>query len=625
MFDHKKFLKSCSLEPGVYEMSDSKGIIIYVGKAKNLKNRLTSYFNKNVSLKTAKLVSQIVKIKTTITGTEKEALILEANLIKKYKPKYNVLLRDDKSYPFIILDDKEYPRLDLYRGLKTDKKLKNFEFFGPYPSGYYARQTIYLLQKVFLLRNCTDTFFKNRSRPCMQYQINRCSAPCVDYISKEDYKKSIQNAKLFLTGKNNELIQNFVKAMNQASSSLDYELAAKLRDKIKILQDIQQQQYIVGREDKNIDLIILANFNNKFCISLNKVRNGAFVSTEQYFINDVTQNDLDNELAVYNFISQYYLSDTLTDYPNEILINESLIDKKLINDALSLKNKKIKILDDIANKKSIFKKYEKWINLATQNLQHNIYKKYNDSNKFYNYEEHFNKLEEFFNKKTIEKIECYDISHTSGHFTVASQVTFLKTGPEKSLYKKYNIETAKLSDDYGSIREVIQRRLKSEIDKNTDKNKLPEILLIDGGIGQLNIVSKELINNHLQDKIVLLGICKGDRRKSDNDRILFWNYLDNKITELELEFDTKRLLQMLRDEAHRFAIKSMQQKRSKKAIGSLLEEIPGLGKKRIQKILEHFGGWAEVKKATKEQLQQIPGISDKLSSIILDTLKKYKY
>ena len=621
MFDHKKFLKSCPLEPGVYEMSDSKGIVIYVGKAKNLKNRLTSYFNKNVSQKTAKLVSQIVKIKTTITGTEKEALILEANLIKKYKPKYNVLLRDDKSYPFIILDNNEYPRLDLYRGLKTDKKLKNFEFFGPYPSAYYARQTIYLLQKIFLLRNCTDTFFKNRSRPCMQYQINRCSAPCVGYISKQDYKKAIQNAKLFLTGKNNEVIQNLVKTMNQASEKLDYELAAKIRDKIKVLQDIQQQQYIVGREDKNIDLIILLNFNNKYCISLNKVRNGSFISTEQYFISDTNQNNLNNESAIYNFISQYYLSETLSDYPNEILIGETLTDKKLVSDALSLKNKKIKIIDDITNKKSIFNKYEKWINLAAQNLQYNVYKKYNEANKYFNFEEHFNKLKELFKKDNLDKIECFDISHTSGHFTVASQVVFLKNGPEKSLYKKYNIKTAKHSDDYGAIREVMQRRLKS----TKDQNKLPEIFLIDGGVGQLNIVSEELIKNNLNEKVVLLGICKGDKRKADNDRILFWDCLNNKIRELDLEFDTKRLLQMLRDEAHRFAVKSMQQKRNKKAIGSLLEEIPGLGKKRIQKILEHFGGWSEVKQATKEQLQQIPGISDKLSSIILNTLKKYKY
>lgn len=619
MFDHKTFLKSCPVNSGVYKMLDVDDIVIYVGKAKNLKNRLASYFNKNVAVKTQKLVSKIVKINTTITSTEKEALILEANLIKKFKPKYNILLRDDKSYPFIIIDTKPYPRLDLYRGLRTDKKLQRCEFFGPYPNSYYARQTIQLLQKIFLLRNCTDSFFSNRSRPCLQYQIKRCSAPCVNYISKEEYKKSVNNAKLFLTGKSNEVISNLVESMNSASKDLDYEVAAKIRDKIKVLQDIQQQQYIISNENRNLDLIISLNFNNKACIGLNKIRNGAFVSTQQFFME---QSDLEDHIlgnsSINSFISQYYLSDTLNDYPDEILIRDSLDDKKLFLDALHLIKNKIKVIDDLNNKKRLYSKYEKLITIATENLQHNIYKKYSENNNKYNFEINFDKLLEFFKLNTLEKIECYDISHTSGHFTVASKVVFTKSGPDKKQYKKYNIKKAKQSDDYGAIREVINRRISNK------EIPLPELFLIDGGVGQLNTVYQVLKEHDIADKVILLGICKGDKRKSDNDRILYY-YDKSQIKELDLEFDTKRLLQMLRDEAHRFAVKSMQQKRSKKAINSILSEIPGLGKKRVQKILEHFGGWAEVKQATKEQLNQIPGISDKLSSIILDTLKKYKY
>ena len=621
MFEHKKFLQSCSLEPGVYEMLDSNENIIYVGKAKNLKNRLSSYFNKNVSKKTEALVSKIATIRTTITGTEKEALILEANLIKKYKPKYNILLRDDKSYPYIILDNRKYPRLDFYRGVKTSNKAKDYEFFGPYPSASYARQTLNLLQKVFLLRNCSESFFKNRSRPCMQYQIKRCSAPCVGYIDINSYKSKVDNAKLFLMGKSLAVIKNLVAQMNKASDNLEYENAAKIRDNIKTLQDVQQQQYISSGSIKNIDLIVILNLANKYCISLNKIRNGVFISTQQFYLSvsldDDDAKDSEFAVALYNFLAQYYLSrNQEQDFPDEILLNEKLKDKNLFIDILSSKNKKIKITDEISKNKGYLRKYKEWIDIAIKNLHHVVYSKTNLLDKTFDFKNSFNTLKELFKLDKLTLIECFDVSHTSGHYTVASQVSCDQKGLNKNLYKKYNIKLSKHSDDYGAMREVITRRFKK-------RTNLPEILLIDGGIGQLSVVYDELCKLNLDRQIILLGICKGDLRKSANDRILYLNNdQGDKIVDLELEENARRMLQIIRDDAHRFAIKSMQTKRAKASISSILEEIPGLGKKRIQAILEHFGGWAEVKKATKEQLVQIPGISDKLSSIILNKIKQ---
>ncbi len=625
VFNYNNFLKSCSLESGVYEMFDSSQNILYVGKAKNLKNRIASYFNKNLSKKTQALVAKIADIRITITSTEKEALILEANLIKQYKPKYNILLRDDKSYPYIILDNKNFPRLDFYRGLKvTKKKNNNYEFFGPYPNAGYARQTLNLLQKIFLLRNCSDSFFSNRSRPCMQYQINRCSAPCVGYIDEISYKKQVLNAKLFLMGKNQDVIKNLVQQMNVAADNLDYERAAKVRDSIKTLQEAQQQQFIISSNDENIDLIIILNLINKYCISLNKVRNGVFISTQQFFMSsnlDIENQDNDFGLVLYNFLSQYYLSSKNNlDLPDKILLNESLNDKNLFIDILSSNFKKIKIVDALSKNKRQYNKYKEWVDIAVRNLKHAVYNKSDLLEQSFDFKNNFNVLKEFFKLNSLNLIECFDVSHTSGFYTVASQVAFNNKGPDKKLYKKYNILLSKQSDDYGAMREVISRRFRHKLASN-----MPEVLLIDGGIGQLNVVYDELVKLFINNKVVLLGICKGDLRKSSNDKILYFNSNNKKIETLNLEENTKRMLQMLRDEAHRFAIKAMQAKRSKKGINSILEEIPGLGKKRIQKILEHFGGWVEVKRSTKEQLQQIPGISDKLSSIILDKLKNLKY
>jgi len=596
------FLTKLPGEPGIYRMIDAEGIVLYVGKASNLKKRVTSYFNKNsTGAKTRSLVSQIAKVEITVTRTETEALLLESNLIKSLRPKYNVLLRDDKSYPYIhISNHPDFPRIELYR---SKKKPVAGDFYGPYPGVGVVKDTIVAIQKVFKLRNCRDSYFNARSRPCLQYQIKRCTAPCVDYIDAQNYRQSVNDAMRFLQGKCQLIIDELVGRMDNAVSQLHYEEAAVLRDQIKNLRLVQEQQGVVQLRG-DADVIAIEARPGFACVQCVTIREGQVLASQSFFPsvpgNPLAQEGFDElcQQTFDAFIGFYYL-DMTERIPALIITNQSLSDHSSLEQALSQRREKTcKIQINPRGIKS------RWMDFAVNNLRISVAEyvnKHSTTRARYQALEHLLKL-----PKPVERMECFDISHTQGEATIASCVVFDEQGPCNSEYRRFNIEGITPGDDYAAMQQAITRRFKRLVELQS----LPDVLIIDGGKGQVGVAQKVLDLLKIST-VTLLGLAKGPSRKAGWEKLI----LVNENREFTLPEDSKalHLLQHIRDEAHRFAITAHRKKRQKARVDSTLESIEGVGAKRRQALLHRFGGLRDLAKASLEEITKVPGISEHLA------------
>lgn len=592
-------VKTFPTKPGVYVMRDDMGEILYVGKAKNLRNRLRSYFQKNLaSTKTKALMQQVTDIKTTITDSENAALLLEANLIKEHRPKYNVLLRDDKSYPYIYLSSQDkFPRLDVYRGPR--KKLG--EYYGPFATAGAVRETVTFLQKLFKLRQCSDSFFRHRSRPCLQYQINRCTAPCVKMVSKDEYAVQVEQVRLFLQGKSDVIIADLTKKMQQSAETQAYETAAYYRDQIMQLRQIQSQQTVsVGEGDVDVMAILRERSVPVVCVL--QIRGGKLLSKKIYEPDVPRQLDLGEALE--QFMPQYYL--LLSEHesiPSKIVINEPVPNKTWLQNALmAALQHKILVTESTRGYQG------KWLKLATINAKYSLQQKLLQSN---NVAEQVVDLQNMLNlPAAINRIECFDVSHTMGESTVASCVVCTPEGPLKSDYRRYNIKDITGGDDYAAMRQVLTRRYKKVVETG---GVLPDLIVIDGGKGQIAIAAEVLETLQLS-QVVLVSVFKGDKRKAENDRLLLWR--EGRPILLPFNESGMRVLQLVRDEAHRFAITTHRKQQVKKRTTSVLESIPGIGPKRRRQLLQHFGGLQQLQRASEDDLAKVDGVSAALAAQI---------
>lgn len=594
MFDSKEFLNRVTELPGVYRMLDAKGKVIYVGKAKNLKKRLSSYFSKaNIPIKTRSLVANLADIKVITTNTENEALILENRLIKELRPRYNILLRDDKSYPYIHLTAHEFPRLVYHRGGKKG----GGQFFGPFSSPKAVSETLRHLQRIFKNRQCSDSYFANRSRPCLQFQINRCSAPCVGNIDKEKYQVNIDNAVLFLQGKNNELIDKLVVEMEQASKNLDFEAAAHARDTISLLRHVLEKQVVEG-EKGDLDVIALERTPELSVVEVFFIRAGQNQGNRSFTPKVPPETD-DAELMA-SFISQFYLE---KDVPAEIVVSHIPEDKGLLESVLSeTRGKDVSIITNVRGQR------REWLDFTVKNARNALDSHINSKA---NMEARYQSLvEELGLDRSPSRIECFDISHSLGEDTVASCVVFDSSGPLNSAYRKFNIEGITAGDDYAAMEQAIRRRYSRVVKEN---GVLPDILLIDGGKGQLGRAIEVIDELNIKD-VLIVGIAKGEGRRPGLEKII----IPSKNREFMLPSSTLalHLLQHVRDEAHRFALAGHRNRIGKKKSRSVLEDIPGLGPKRRQMLLKQFGGIQGLSKAGVADIQKIKGVSKAMAQEI---------
>ncbi|HEY5702167.1 MAG TPA: excinuclease ABC subunit UvrC [Gammaproteobacteria bacterium] len=602
-FDPKSFARTLTSRPGVYRMLDSDHKVIYVGKARNLKKRVASYFTRSSqhSPKTRVMVNAIAAIEVTVTHTENEALILENNLIKELRPRYNIWFRDDKSYPYLYLSsDQEFPRLSYYRGARRGKG----RYFGPYPSAGAARKTVHLIQKLFRLRSCTDSFFANRSRPCLQYQIKRCTAPCVDFISADEYQKDVRHAMMFLEGKNEEVIGALLEPMQEAAEHLDYERAAQYRDQISNLRKVQEHQYITA-EKGDIDIIACQLNSGAACVQMLFIRGGLNLGSKSFFPR-TTIGTTEAELLE-AFIPQFYIDQSVQRMiPDEILLSHAPEDKELLESVLSEKSgRKISLKHRLRGERA------RWLEMASENaaimLKQHLDGKLSQQTRLEELQELL-KLDE-----PIERIECFDISHTQGEATVASCVVFGPQGPVSSDYRRFNIEGITAGDDYAAMEQVLTRRY-TRVKK--EEGRLPDLILIDGGKGQISSAKKVMEELQTGD-ITLVGVAKGPSRKPGLEALIIAR--DNKTIRLEQSSPVLHLIQNIRDEAHRFAITGHRLRRKKKRNQSSLETIEGVGQKRRQNLIRHFGGLQGIIRAGVEDLAKVPGINKNLARKIYDT------
>ncbi|MDG1243934.1 MAG: excinuclease ABC subunit UvrC [Porticoccaceae bacterium] len=603
-FDHQSFLKSLTQRPGIYQMLDGEGQVLYVGKAKNLKKRVTSYFRKTgLTAKTAALVKRIVQVDVTVTETETEALILEHNLIKQYRPPFNILMRDDKSYPYIFLSDKDrWPRLALHRGPKKAKGT----YFGPFPSVHAVRDSMGFLQKTFKVRQCEDVFFKNRSRPCLQYQIKRCTAPCVEFISTDDYASDVNLTRLYLDGKADKLLRQLEGDMEKASEELLFEKAADYRDQISALRQVQAQQ-MIEKGRGTIDVIAAAVSNGQACVHMLYVRQGRILGSRSYYPKTPLA-ELPRDLLE-EFVPQLYLSGGgRPDLPKEILVNAQFEGSQLLTDALSERiGRNIEIRDKVRGFRA------KWIELAQRTAEQNLAGKLASKQTL---EQRFESLRETLNLDvTPERLECFDISHSSGEAVVASCVVFdNNSGALKSDYRRFNIEDITGGDDYAAMEQAIRRRY-TRLMKG--EGKLPDILLIDGGKGQIG-VAKSVLSDLGVVGVMIIGVAKGTTRKPGMETLILADQ-NNKVVARPQQA-ALHLIQQIRDEAHRFAITGHKARRDKKRRTSPLEGIPGVGPTRRRDLLKHFGGVVEVKKASVADLMKVANINKKVAEAIYNAL-----
>lgn len=603
LFDHKAFLAAVSEQAGVYRMYDITQTVIYVGKAKHLKKRLASYFRKDVgSNKTRALVKQISAIDVTVTHTEGEALILENNYIKKYQPKYNILLRDDKSYPYLLITDHKHPKLGLHRG---GKKVKG-DYFGPYPTVGAVWESLRLMQKLFPLRQCEDSYYRARSRPCLQHQLGRCSAPCVDKISPEDYQKQVQLAKLFLKGKSSKVIEHLVENMENASKILNFELAAKYRDQISTLRKVQQQQFVSGSAAE-MDVIGLHRHKSQACIHLLFIRDHKILGSKSYF--PTVPVDTSDAEIISAFISQHYIGNDLNlgAIPKEIIIPEAIESQEdIIRVIIEQAEHDVKMSHNVRTERAQYLKLA-CTNAATALMTRNSHKE--------SMQARFSALNEVFELPNgISRIECFDISHTMGQQTVASNVVFNQEGPLKSDYRRYNVFGITPGDDYAAMAFALDKRYS----KVTSEEKMPDIIFIDGGKGQLAKAEDFFAGVDKVKTPLLVGVAKGESRKPGLETLILAG--SHQLISLPATSPALHLVQHIRDESHRFAIAGHRAKRQKASKKSTLESIPGIGAKKRQALLQYLGGLQEVLKADRATLEKVPGVSKVLAENIYDAL-----
>jgi len=597
-FNSEHFLKNLTRLPGIYRMFNDKSEIIYIGKAKNLKNRVSSYFRKGAaSPKQQVMVTKITDIEVTVTHTEAEALLLESQLIKKHKPRYNICLRDDKSYPYIFISSQQdFPQITAHRGAKNKKG----RYYGPYPSAGAVRETLKLLQKIFSIRQCEDSYYKNRSRPCLQHQIERCTAPCVGLISQEKYAQDVSNTALFLEGKGSLLIDQLVIEMDALAKQLEYEQAAIIRDKISQLRIILEKNYVSG-EQGDVDIIACATRVGVACVQLFFIRNGQNLGNKTFF--PKISDHYTPERILQAFIPQYYLDRNI---PFELIVSHEPEESKLLSEVLSLHAQHTVVIS--AHVRS---DRAKWLQMAQVNVENALLTKLSDKQGIY--ARYLSLQEELGCQEVPKRLECFDISHTQGDYTVASCVVFDREGPVKSAYRRFNIEGITPGDDYAAIYQAVSRRFKRLV---KGEHESPDILFIDGGKGQVHEAEKALAELEV-NSVMIVGVSKGPDRKAGMEKII----LPGQQQALDITAGASALLliQHIRDEAHRFAITGHRARRGKTKKESTLETIAGLGPKRRQILLKQFGGLQGVSRSGVDALCSVKGISRQLAQRIYDT------
>ena len=596
----KSFLRSLTHRPGVYRMLNAKHKIIYVGKARDLKKRVATYFHRTQSSpKTAAMMQAVIDVEVTITNTEAEALLLEYNLIKQHKPHFNVTLRDDKSYPYIYVSTQHpFPRLQFHRGPRKGKG----RYFGPYPSTSAVRQTLNELQKLFLVRQCQDSFFANRTRPCLQYQIKRCTAPCVDLISESQYSQDVTAAIQFLEGKNQRVIDTFVERMDEASAAQDYERAARFRDQISRLKEIEARQLVSRMANMDLDIVGFASNSAIHCVTILFIRNGAIIGSRDHFPR--LPGETDKQKLLNGFVAQYYLG---RDAPREIIIDTEIDDGELLQAELSTRmGHKVAIRSRVRGDRL------RWLQMARTNAEQGLNLKVTSNATI---KRQFAALAEAIDLEDPPgRLECFDVSHTSGEATVASCVVFNTAGPVKSDYRRFNLSPAAAGDDYSAMAEALRRRY-ARVKKG--EVAMPDVLFVDGGKGQLS-EAITVLDALEMDRLQVVAVAKGRARKPGAERL----FLRGRDTSLSLPVDSPALLliQQIRDEAHRFAITGHRQRRAKARRTSRLEQISGLGPKKRRELLRQFGGLQGVLGAGVDDLVKVRGISRTLADTIYNDL-----
>lgn len=600
-FDPKEFLKTLTTRPGVYQMYDAAEKLLYVGKAKNLRNRVGSYFRASgLTTKTMALVARIQDIQVTVTSTEVDALLLEHNLIKRHQPPFNILLKDDKTYPYIYLSTRDdFPRISLHRGTQRRKG----RYFGPYPSAGAARESLHFLQKTFKVRQCEDSYFSNRSRPCLQYQIDRCTAPCVDHVSKEQYARQVEDTSLFLQGKSKQLMERLADDMEQAAGQLEYEQAAQYRDQIAQLQHVQASQGIEGVQG-DLDIIAAAVAGGRACVQVLYVRGARVLGSKTYYPPLKLQESVAEVLSA--FIPLYYLDGSRA-CPGEIIVNADLPDSDTLGQALTdIAGRQVSVRHRVRDARA------RWVRLGVQTAETNLQAHLAGRQSILN---QLQAVQELLNLPELPaRMECFDISHSSGEATVASCVVFDQNGARKSDYRKFNIEGIVGGDDYAAMQQALERRYKR---LKSGEAPQPDILFIDGGKGQVSqamSVLEELQINGVQ----VIGVAKGATRKAGFETLIDGS--TGKEQQLPGDSPALHLIQQIRDEAHRFAITGHRARRDKARQRSVLEDIPGVGAKRRRELLRHFGSAQGVVNANVEELKKISGISATMARQIYDHL-----
>jgi len=601
-FDAKAFLARAPESPGVYRMLDAGGTILYVGKAKDLKKRLASYFRSSGLVpKTAALVGHIADIQLTATHTETEALLLENHLIKQHHPRYNVLMRDDKSYPEIFLGTQHaYPRLGYHRG--PHRQLGRY--FGPYPSSLAVKETLNLLQKIFRLRDCVDHEFSNRSRPCMQYQIKRCTAPCVGFIAQADYAQDVKDAQAFLEGRSQQVIHTLVTRMEQAAEKLAFEEAGMLRDRISQLRGVSEKQYI-STQGGSVDVLACAQAGGVACVEVLTIRDGRNLGGRAYFPKNTDEHSEAEILSA--FIGQMYLE---RETPRELLLSHAPEERQVLEQALSASaGHGVRIQAAPRGDRA------RWVDMARHNAQLALGQRLASRGNQQSRMENLSHALGF--ERLIQRVECFDISHTLGESTVASCVVFGMEGALKTAYRRYNIEGITPGDDYAAMQQALERRFAKTVQ---DDAALPDVLLIDGGAGQVARAQDVLQALNLSETVMIVGVAKGVERRPGEETLLLASKRghDTRILDMPTHSPGFHLIQQVRDEAHRFAITGHRARRAKTRETSSLESIAGIGSQRRQQLLKHFGGLQALQRAGVEDICSVPGISAALAQRIYD-------
>jgi excinuclease ABC subunit C len=621
-FDAKDFVRNLSTAPGVYRMIGAEDAVLYVGKASALKNRVGSYFNNTPkSARIASMVSQVERIEVTVTRTEAEALILENELIKSLKPRYNVLLRDDKSYPYVLLTTDDYPRIAVHRGPRAVQG----KYYGPYASVGAVRETLGLMHKLFKLRSCEDTVFRNRSRPCLQFQIGRCSAPCVELVSREEYARSVRRASLMLEGRSEELAGELTRGMEQASVDLDFEEAARLRDLVASIRKVQARQYVDGRA-ADLDVLAIAAQGACACVVLMAFRDGRNFGTRSFF---PRTNGSDQPAEVLGaFVSQFYIDKPA---PREIVLDRDIPDRELLEQALSMAgDRKVQIRCNVRAERAGY------LDIASRTAQMALASEMTSAAA---QRTRVESLRDLLGMADVpHRIECFDISHTMGEATVASCVVFDEDGPVRGQYRRYNIAGITPGDDYAAMHQALMRRFRRAAEARdaaaecrpaeperqgprpgraaTGAAVVPDVLLIDGGAGQV-AQARAVLDELGIGGVLIVGVAKGpERRPGDEDLLL----PDGRSVHPGAQSPALQLVQQVRDEAHRFAITGHRGKRQKARTTSRLEDIPGIGPRRRAALLKHFGGLGGLKGAGVEEIARVEGVNEALAQRIYDTL-----